>query len=951
MASRPLSVIAAVRQPEDIEDMAETRAQLANAKYTAARYWEALLDSRKVCTQVHAAHAELQSELQRSARNLRILEKELKNLNEQHKEFVRAYANVKGSSHNIETQLRQEIEAADMLRGKMQQGYKGQLHEQQGFVAELRQENKCLMEDKAALIEEVARLRRQLDIVQSSRATPSGSGNMARSSLALGISGSPLTSFAASPTSGVASLSGADSTLISSSVANHKSGVFSCLMEDVAHVTQELSRGANTVRTPRATPAGPANMVRSLSFGGATSIPSADSPTLGFVSLSAPDSPRSSSSVASHDSDVFDCLMQDVARVAQELSKGASLVQTPRATPAGPANMASPPFASTPSPQQRAMLTTPNPLPVYEEGQMVVHRCVQSGVQLAPITGCLSQRQAGLRSSPCPDPLKVTVRGLPVTYQNPSSPLEMESSPAELDADAAASTSNNPTPSVSPVGTLHSAFLSEMPSARANVEAQVTMSPSPDSPKVFPLVNRSQSLTLAVKDLACVTEELSRGANTVQTPRATPARPANMLLDSEASSWHGQLHDSNPLRVTFRRGAQPSGPIPLFALASPSPHPFSFIPPIAMPLLVPSALAADMVGGSSPISTSLSRPSSPSGAGPLLAASCALASCPDIPLEVTVRGAPVISQVPSSPLEVESSPAELYADAAADTSSSPSPLASPITSITSALLSKLPSPMACVEALCDMGTPSEGPKPSPLVNMSPRPALTNLTNGLTPQARVTPGLAASAQTPGKATPPTPAARRHLSAFLQRFPSPCPRPRTSFPRVVVTGNRSASSIRSSGGVKASPGNPPALDLLSPARALGNMPRAVSTQVVSPLASIRAFLTSPTASSPPRAVGSHLTGSLLGARAFSYTPTGPLAEPSVSVHSLMPAADQRFSLDPSLPEAQSSPAVQPAVSLSSAALAIKGKVKAVKKEAAPTRSQPARRAKDPGHTWKF
>ena len=33
------------------------------------------------------------------------------------------------------------------------------------------------------------------------------------------------------------------------------------------------------------------------------------------------------------------------------------------------------------------------------------------------------------------------------------------------------------------------------------------------------------------------------------------------------------------------------------------------------------------------------------------------------------------------------------------------------------------------------------------------------------------------------------------------------------------------------------------------------------------------------------------------------------------------------------------------------AIKGKVKAVKKEAAPTRSQPARRAKDPGHTWKF
>ena len=49
----------------------------------------------------------------------------------------------------------QEIEAADMLRGKMQQGYKGQLHEQQGFVAELRQENKCLMEVSydAALLE------------------------------------------------------------------------------------------------------------------------------------------------------------------------------------------------------------------------------------------------------------------------------------------------------------------------------------------------------------------------------------------------------------------------------------------------------------------------------------------------------------------------------------------------------------------------------------------------------------------------------------------------------------------------------------------------------------------------------------------------------------------------------------------------------------------------------
>jgi len=49
----------------------------------------------------------------------------------------------------------QEIEAADMLRGKMQQGYKEQLSEQQGLVAEHRQENKCLMEVScdAALLE------------------------------------------------------------------------------------------------------------------------------------------------------------------------------------------------------------------------------------------------------------------------------------------------------------------------------------------------------------------------------------------------------------------------------------------------------------------------------------------------------------------------------------------------------------------------------------------------------------------------------------------------------------------------------------------------------------------------------------------------------------------------------------------------------------------------------
>ena len=108
-----------------------------------------------------------------------------------------------------------------------------------------------------------------------------------------------------------------------------------------------------------------------------------------------------------------------------------------------------------------------------------------------------AQRQ-GLQSSPCPDnPLKVAVRGLPVSNQHPSSPLEVESSPAELDADAAASTSSSPCPLVSPVATLHSAFLSESPSPLADVEAQVSMGPSPDSPKGIPLVNSSQGLTLA----------------------------------------------------------------------------------------------------------------------------------------------------------------------------------------------------------------------------------------------------------------------------------------------------------------------------------------------------------------------------------------------------------------------------------------------------------------------
>ena len=210
------------------------------------------------------------------------------------------------------------------------------------------------------------------------------------------------------------------------------------------------------------------------------------------------------------------------------------------------------------------------------------------------------------------------------------------------------------------------------------------------------------------------------------------------------------------------------------------------------------------------------------------------------------------------------------------------------------------------------------------------------------QARVSSGLAASAQTPGKATPPTSPAGRHLSALLQRSPSSLPRPRTSPPRVVVTGRKSAFGTRSSRGLEASPGNPPQLDMLSPARALGNRLRAVScfsmalpadasatavsTQFVFPMASIGAFVSSPTVSSPTapsplRAAGSHLRGSLIGPRAFGYTPTAPFAELPVSMHTVMSVPDQRFSLGLSLPGAQgptSSPAVQSAVTMSSAAL---------------------------------
>jgi len=35
-----------------VQDMAEERAQVANANYIAARHWEALVESRRLCAQV-----------------------------------------------------------------------------------------------------------------------------------------------------------------------------------------------------------------------------------------------------------------------------------------------------------------------------------------------------------------------------------------------------------------------------------------------------------------------------------------------------------------------------------------------------------------------------------------------------------------------------------------------------------------------------------------------------------------------------------------------------------------------------------------------------------------------------------------------------------------------------------------------------------------------------------
>ena len=82
-------------------------------------------------------------------------------------------------------------------------------------------------------------------------------------------------------------------------------------------------------------------------------------------------------------------------------------------------------------------------------------------------------------------------------------------------------------------------------------------------------------------------------------------------------------------------------------------------------------------------------------------------------LQVTISDATVTTQHLSSPVEVESSLAELDANATADTSSSPSP--SPVTSIHSAFLRELPSPRTIVKALTAVGTPFESPRATPIV--------------------------------------------------------------------------------------------------------------------------------------------------------------------------------------------------------------------------------------------
>ena len=203
------------------------------------------------------------------------------------------------------------------------------------------------------------------------------------------------------------------------------------------------------------------------------------------------------------------------------------------------------------------------------------------------------------------------------------------------------------------------------------------------------------------------------------------------------------------------------------------------------------------------------------------------------------------------------------------------------------------------------------------------------------QARVTPGLAASAQTPGKATSPSSAAGRRLSALLLRnsslaSPSQSPRPRTSPPRVVFTCSEFAPSTMSNCGPEAFPDTPPALDLLSPTRALGNRPllhgpslRCSSQSSWHPR-SLTYCLIPKTCEQPLNSLTTQsnwqqLQGQSIGSQGTWLHPNSPLCR--VSVHSVMSVADQGFSPNMPLPEAQGptpSPAVQSAVTLSSAAV---------------------------------
>ena len=184
---------------------------------------------------------------------------------------------------------------------------------------------------------------------------------------------------------------------------------------------------------------------------------------------------------------------------------------------------------------------------------------------------------------------------------------------------------------------------------------------------------------------------------------------------------------------------------------------------------------------------------------------------------------------------------------------------------------------------------------------------------------MTPGLAASAETPGKATPPTSAAGRRLSALLQcksvlGSPSPCPRPRTSAPRVVFTGSEFASSTRTNCGSEASPGTPLALDLLSPQGHLATgrgqwaaspwpfpqmqLPEQLASQVSPLLLHSRDLRAALQLLHCPEQLAAAPGGSLLEDKVSGHTPTAPFAEPAVSVHGVVSAPEPGIQSQPLL-----------------------------------------------------